>query len=150
MTRIEAEHRFDVALRDGYDYITDLGRWPEYWPGLVRVEPGSQWREPGDQARIVIRLLRHEVPLEMTLRRVEPYRLVEYTSVQADVPPVRHERHFAEAGDGFHYRLVVEYEPRRGVRAPYERVLLRWAIARALRRTIANLERALGRRQLVP
>ena len=57
MTRIEAEHHFRVPLRDGFDYITDLEHWPEYWPGLVRVEPGSQWREPGDQTRIVIRLL---------------------------------------------------------------------------------------------
>ena len=98
MTRIEAEHHFRVPLREAYDYITDLEHWPEYWPGLVRVEPGSQWREPGDQTRIVIRLLRHEVPLELTLRRVEPYRVVEYTSVQADLPPVHHERHWAEAG----------------------------------------------------
>jgi Polyketide cyclase / dehydrase and lipid transport len=144
MTRIEAEHHFRVPLREAYDYITDLEHWPEYWPSLVRVEPGSQWREPGDQTRIVIRLLRHEVPLELTLRRVEPYRVVEYTSVQADLPPVRHERHWAQAGDGFDYRLVVEYEPRRGLRGPYERVLLRWAIARALRQTITNLEEKLG------
>ena len=77
--RVEAEHRFPVSVRDGFEYITDLGRWPEYWPGLVRVEPGSHWREPGDQTRIVIRLLGREVPLEMTLSRLEPYRLVEYT-----------------------------------------------------------------------
>jgi Polyketide cyclase / dehydrase and lipid transport len=144
MTRIEAEHRFGVPLRDGFDYITDVGRWPEYWPGLVRVEPGSHWREPGDQTRIAIRLLGREVPLEMTLRRLEPYRLVEYTSVQPGLPDVHHERHFAEAGDGFHYRLVVEYEPRRGPRGVYDRLLVRRAIGRALRQTIANLERALG------
>jgi hypothetical protein len=144
MTRIEAEHRFGVPLRDGFDYITDLGRWPEYWPGLVRVEPGSHWREPGDQTRIAIRLLGREVPLEMTLRRLEPYRLVEYTSVQPGLPDVHHERHFADTGDGFHYRLVVEYEPRRGPRAVYDRLLVRRAIGRAVRQTIANLERALG------
>ena len=142
MTRIEAEHRFAVPLRDGYDYITDLDRWPEYWPGLVRVEPGSHWREPGDETRIAIRLLGREVPLEMTLRRVEPYRLVEYTSVQPGLPDVRHERHFTETGDGFHYRLVVEYEPRGGPRGVYDRVLVRRAIQRAMRQTIANLEGA--------
>jgi uncharacterized protein YndB with AHSA1/START domain len=149
MTRIEAEHRFDVPLQAGFDYITDPERWPEYWPGLVRVEPETQWREPGDVARIVLRLLGRAVPLEMTLGRVEPYRLVEYTSVQPGLPAVRHARHFAEAGAGFHYRIDVEYEPRRGLRGPYDRVLVRWAIERAIRRTIANLEATLGSRQLV-
>jgi hypothetical protein len=144
MTRLEAEHRFGVPLRDGFDYITDLDRWPEYWPGLVRVEPGSHWREPGDTARIAIRLLGREVPLEMTLRRVEPYRLVEYTSVQPGLPDVHHERHFADAGAGFHYRLVVEYAPRSGPRGVYDRVLVARAVRRALRQTIANLEGALG------
>jgi Polyketide cyclase / dehydrase and lipid transport len=150
MTRIEAEHRFGVALRDGYDYITDQAHWPEYWPGFVRLEPGSRWSEPGDVTRIVVRLLGRAVPLEMTIRRIEPYRLVEYTSVQPGLPAVRHERHFTEAGDGFHYRLVVEYEPRRGLRGPYDRLLVRRAIERAMRRTIANLEATLGSRQLVP
>jgi hypothetical protein len=50
----------------------------------------------------------------------------------------------AESGDGFHYRLVVEYEPRRGPRGVYDRLLVRRAIGGAMRQTIANLERALG------
>jgi hypothetical protein len=33
MTRIEAEHRFNVPLREAYDYITHLEHWPEYRPG---------------------------------------------------------------------------------------------------------------------
>jgi len=144
MTRVEVEHRFDVPLRAGFDYITDPERWPEYWPGLVRVEPGTRWRAPGDVARIVLRLLGRAVPLEMTLGRLEPYRLVEYTSVQPGLPAVRHERHFSQAGDGFHYRIAVAYEPRRGLRGPYDRLVVRRAIGRAMRQTIANLERAFG------
>ena len=67
MTRIEVETRFDVSLRDGFDYITDPANWPEYWPDLVRIEPGSSWREPGDRARLVLRLLGRPIELEMTL-----------------------------------------------------------------------------------
>lgn len=141
--RIEREHRFDVPLEAGFEYVTDIANWPSYWPGIVRVEPGSRWAEAGDEARIVIELLGRPVELRMTLRRFEPPRLVEYESTQAGLPDARHERHFEDDGNGFRYRLVVEYEPRAGLRGLYDRTLVRRGVDRALGRTIANLERAL-------
>jgi hypothetical protein len=39
-----------------------------------------------------MRLLGRTVELEMTLRTFDPYRLIAYTSVQAGLPDVRHER----------------------------------------------------------
>jgi hypothetical protein len=137
--RIETEHRFGVGVRDGFDYITDQANWPAYWPGFVRIEPGSRWHEPGDVTRLVLRVLRREVTLEMTLRRFEPPRLVEYTSVQTGLPDLRHERCFEDAGGRLHYRAAVEYEPR----GLYDRVVVRRAIRRALKTTIANLDGAL-------
>ena len=107
--RIEREHRFDVPLAAGFEYVTNTANWPSFWPGIVRVEPGSRWAEAGDEARIVIELLRRPVELRMTLRRFEPRRLVEYDSTQAGLPDARHERHFEDDGSGFRYRLVVEY-----------------------------------------
>jgi uncharacterized protein YndB with AHSA1/START domain len=139
--RIEAERRFPVSVRDGFEYITDQANWPEYWPNLVRIEPGSRWGEPGDVTRMVLRVLRREVPMAMTLRRFEPDRLVEYTSTQVGLPDMRHERHFAAAGASLHYRIVVEFEPR----GLYDRVIVRAAVARAMKRTIANLDTALVR-----
>ena len=112
--RLEVTHRFAIPLRDGFDYIVEPRNWPEYWPGLIRVQPGSRWRAPGDRARVVMRLLGRNVELEMTLRTFDPYRLMEYTSVQQGLPDVRHERGFSAAGDGFEYRLAVEFEPRAG------------------------------------
>jgi Polyketide cyclase / dehydrase and lipid transport len=139
--RVEAAHRFAVGLQDGFDYITDLGNWGEYWPGLVRVEPGSRWSDPGDQARLVLRLLGRETEMTMTLGRLEPYRLVEYASEQPGLPDARHERHFSDDGSGgLAYRAVVEYVPRRGLRGAFDRVLLRRAVTRALRTTVANLD----------
>jgi hypothetical protein len=79
----------------------------------------------------------------MLLARIEEQRLVEYTSVQAGLPPARHERHFAEADGGFEYRLVIEYEPRHGARGWFDRIILRRAVARAARRTTTNLGRVL-------
>jgi hypothetical protein len=144
--RIEAEDRFPVTAREGFDYITNQRNWPEYWPGLVGIEPGSRWSEPGDVTRIVVRLLGRDIPLEMTLRRFEPPRYVEYTSTQPGMPAARHERHFEDAGGELRYRIAVEYEPR----GLYDRVVVRRGIARALRRTLANLDAAFRDRQSVP
>jgi uncharacterized protein YndB with AHSA1/START domain len=138
--RLELTRRFPVPLREGFDYIVDPSHWPAYWPDLIRVQPGSRWREPGDRAGVVMRLLGRAVELEMTLRVFEPYRLVAYDSVQRGLPDVRHERGFAAAGDGFEYRLAVEFEPRPGLRGVVDRQFVRRAVERTLRRTLANLE----------
>ena len=137
--RLEREQTFGVTVGEGFAFITDPANWPSYWPGLVRVEQGSRWSEPGDQARVVTRLLGREVELHMTLRRFEPNRLVEYESRQRGLPDARHERHFATADGGFRFRLVVEYEPRSGLRGLYDRMLVRRGIERVLDETIANL-----------
>ena len=137
--RVEVGHHFGVPLRDGYDYVTDLEKWPEYWPGLVRVAPESRWSAQGDQARVVVRLLGRPVELEMTLLRIEPYRLIEYGSVQRGLPDARHKRHFIEENGGFAYRIVVEFDPRPGLRGLFDRVIVRRAVERAARQTIANL-----------
>ncbi len=148
--RLEVTHRFALPLRDGFDYIVEPRNWPEYWPGLIRVQPGSRWRAPGDRARVVMRFLGRSVELEMTLRTFEPYRLVEYTSVQHGLPDMRHERGFSAVGDGFEYRLAVAFEPRAGLRGAFDRALVRRAVERTLQRTVSNLEgrleRARGRR----
>ena len=143
MIRVEHEQQYPVSAEAGFAYITDLASWPDYWPGLVRVEDGSRWNEPGDVTRLAMRLLGREVELRMTLRRIEPDRLVEYDSVQTGLPDAHHERDFEPVGDGFRYRLVVEYEPRSGLRGVYDRLLVRRGIERALRQTTQNLVKAL-------
>jgi uncharacterized protein YndB with AHSA1/START domain len=142
--RIEVESRFGVSPHEGFGYITDPANWPEYWPDLVRIEPGSRWREPGDRTRLVLRLLGRPVELEMTLRRLVPDRVVVYTSAQRGLPDAHHERHFADDGGGLGYRIVVTYEARAGWRGFLDRTLVRLAIERAARRTIANLHRRFG------
>ena len=66
MLRVEREHQFDCSVETGFAYITDVSNWPEYWPGLVRIEPDSRWDAPGDEAVVVVRLLGREVGLHMT------------------------------------------------------------------------------------
>jgi uncharacterized protein YndB with AHSA1/START domain len=139
--RIEVEDRLPVSLHDGFDYITDPDNWPEYWPRLVRITSARRWREPGDRASLVLRMLRREVELEMKLVRIEPYRLVEYTSEQRGLPAARHWRHFEPSDDELAYRIVVEYQPRPGWRSVFDRLLVRRAIEGTLRETLANLER---------
>lgn len=79
----------------------------------------------------------------MTITEFEPNRLVTYTSTQPGLPDAYHERRFEPEGDGFVYRLVVEYEPRGGIAGPFDRVLLRRGIPRAFERTFAALEQHL-------
>ena len=82
----------------------------------------------------------------MTVTDFEQDRLVTYRSVQPGLPDARHERHFERDGVGFVYRLVVEYEPRRGIAGVLDRILLPRGIRRAFRSTFAALERELGAR----
>jgi hypothetical protein len=74
-------------------------------------------------------------------RRLVPYALVEYTSVQRGLPDARHERHFEDAAGRLGYRIVAAYESRPGWRGLLDRTFVRRAIERAARRTLANLDR---------
>jgi uncharacterized protein YndB with AHSA1/START domain len=140
MERVEAAHRFDVPVERGFAFITDVANWPKFWPGYVRLEEDSRWGAAGDTARLVTRLLGRERALTMTIRAFEPNRLVTYTSTQPGLPDAYHERRFEPDGDGFVYRLVVEYEPRGGLVGFLDRVLLARAIRRALTRTFVALD----------
>ena len=138
--RIQVERRLPVTIRDGFDYIIEPSNWSDYWPRLVRITSAQRWREPGDRASLVLRMLRREVELELTLVRMEPYRLVEYTSEQSGLPAARHWRHFEDRDGALTFRIVVEFEPRPGWRSVFDRLLVRAAVERALRETTVNLE----------
>ncbi len=139
--RLEAQRQLPVPMRDGFDYITDPANWTEYWPRLVRIIVAERWREPGDCAGLVLRMLGREVELRMKLTRFEPYRLVEYTSEQRGLPAARHWRHFHGNDDELTYRIAIEYSPRPGWRRPFDRLLVRRAIERSMHETLANLDR---------
>jgi uncharacterized protein YndB with AHSA1/START domain len=140
---IERERVFPTSVERGFAVITDTANWPSYWPGLVRIEPGSRWGAPGDQSRLVLRLFGREVELAMTLRELVRDRLVVYDSVQDGLPDAHHERHFRAADGGFAYRIVVEYEPRPGLRGVLDRTIVRRGIDRAVQQTMDNLDRLL-------
>ena len=141
VTRVEAAHRYDVAVERGFAFITDTANWSKFWPGYVRLEEGSSWATPGDTARLVTRLLGRERELTMTITAFEPNRLVTYTSTQSGLPDALHERRFEPDGEGFVYRLVVEYEPRGAFAGLLDRLLLARGIRRAFQSTFEALER---------
>jgi hypothetical protein len=89
----------------------------------------------------VTRLLGRDRELAMTVKEFEPHRLVTYTSTQPGLPDAYHERHFEPDGNGFVYRLVVQYEPRSGVGGVFDRMLLARGIRRAFERTFVALRR---------
>jgi hypothetical protein len=146
VVRVEAAHRYDVSVERGFAFITDTANWSTFWPGYVRLEPGSTWGAPGSTARLITRLLGRERELAMTITAFEPNRRVAYTSTQAGLPDAAHERRFEPDGDGFVYRLVVAYEPRDGLRGFVDRFLLPRAIRRAFTSTFEALEKQLRSR----
>jgi uncharacterized protein YndB with AHSA1/START domain len=143
MSRIEAAHRFDVPVEDGFAFITDTANWPRFWPGYVRLGADTRWGGVGDTARLVTRLLGRERLLTMTVTAFEANRLVAYTSTQPGLPDAYHERRFEPDDHGFVYRLVVEYVPRGGVAGAFDRFLLARGIRRAFEQTFLALEREL-------
>ena len=143
MTRIDSAHRYRVPVDEGFAFITNTANWPKFWPGFVRLQPGSSWGARGDTAQLVTRILGRDRTLTMTVTDIQPNRLVTYTSTQPGLPDARHERHFEPDGDGFVYRLVVEYEPRSGIHGMLDRFLLPRGIERAFASTFAALEREL-------
>jgi uncharacterized protein YndB with AHSA1/START domain len=145
MKRISANRRYDVPVERAFAFVTDPENWWKFWPGFVRLEPGSRWNASGDEARLVIRLLGRERELTLTLTTFEPNRLVAYTSTQPGLPDAYHERHFEPEGDGFLYRLVVEYEPRASLARIFDATLLPRAIRRTFTRTFTALEQEFRR-----
>jgi Polyketide cyclase / dehydrase and lipid transport len=142
--RIEAAQRYDVPVERGFAFITNTANWPKYWPGYVRLEEGSRWGSSGDTARLATRLLARERILTMTLRKFEQNRLVTYDTTQPGLPDAYHERHFQADGDGFVYRLVVEFEPRAGIAGWFDRIALTRGIRRAFKETFGALARELS------
>ena len=140
MERVEAAHRYDVSVERGFAFVTNMANWSAFWPGYVRLAEDSRWAASDDTARLVTRLFGRERELTMTIRAFEPNRLLTYTSTQPGLPDAYHERHFEPDGDGFVYRLVVEFEPRGGIAGLFDHLLLARGIARAFERTFVALE----------
>ena len=141
--RIEVIRTFDVSVAEAFAYITDMKNWPEYWPGFIRIEKptAASWSTPGDTATVVMKLLNRERALDMELEAFRKNAGVTYVSRQRGLPDVRHERHFEAVPNGCTYRLIIEYEPRRGFAGLGDRTLVRASAERALRKTVQNLER---------
>ena len=145
MVRLEQSRVFPVEREVGFDYITKPTNWPAFWPDLVDIPDLEQtrWQEPGDTARLQMRLAGRLTELHMTLDELTRPTLVRYHSTQAGVPDAEHGRRFERAVGGFEYRLVVSFAPRAGLRGLFDRTVVRYAASRALRRTLDNLERQL-------
>jgi len=142
MTRVELTHIFPVSHIDAFTYITDPRNWNEFFPNFVRLhDPAhARWNSPGDEVTVVIRLLGREVEVNMTLQQIEKDTRVTYVSRQQGLPNASHERHFKAVPEGFEFRPVVVLEPRTGLAGLFDRLVVKRAVAGALRKTIENLE----------
>jgi hypothetical protein len=149
MVRIEVSHTFPVSVAEAFAYITSMQNWPAYWPDFIRIENPSEarWKNPGNKVTIVIKLLNRERALNMELKEFQENARVSYISRQQGLPDVRHERLFKTVPGGCEYRLIVEYEPRRGFAGLFDRLLVKRSVERAMHKTVQNLESVLQSRR---
>jgi hypothetical protein len=149
MTRVELTHTFPVSVGDAFAYITDTKNWKEFFPNFVRLhDPAhAKWNSPGDEVTVVIRLLGRDVEVHMTLRQFQKDTRVTYVSRQQGLPDASHERHFRGVPEGFEFRPVVAFEHRSGLAGLFDRLLVKRAVAGALRKTIENLDSAFMRQR---
>ncbi len=144
MPRIELTRELPVSVEGGFEYITNVRNWSSYWPGLIEVRAPEEtsWSKPGDRAHVVMQVLGRPTEYTMTLDELRPNELVVYrTEARGVLPAARHERRFRPTGDHLEYGLVVEYEPRRGLRGITDRLIVPRAARRAFAETVENLER---------
>lgn len=150
MICIEMKRAFPVPVSQAFAYITDMSNWAAYWPDFVRIHDpaNAQWGQPGDTVTVVLKLLNRERGLNMRLEKFQKDTLVTYSSRQRGLPDAWHERHFHATTDGFEYRLVVAYEPRKGLSGFFDRIVFKRAVVGALHKTIANLDRVFQQSKL--
>ena len=104
----------------------------------------AKWDTPGDRVTVVIRFLGREVPVNMKLEEYQKDNRVTYVSRQQGLPDARHERYFKPVPEGFEFCPVGAFTPRSGLVGLFDRLLLKRAIARALRKTIGISNRLLS------
>jgi Polyketide cyclase / dehydrase and lipid transport len=146
VARLEVTRDLPVALREGFDYITNVENWSEYWPKLLEIpeRESVRWREPGDRAAVVIDVRGRPTELQMTLEQFVPYDRVVYRSSQEGLPEFHHERLFRDDGGRLRYTLVIAYEPRPGLKGVFDRLVLPRYVRASLVETMDNLERVLA------
>ena len=149
MILVDLTHTFPVSVGDAFAYITDTGNWKAFFPNFVRLhDPAhTKWDTPGDKVTVVIRLLSRDVQVNMTLEKYEKDSRVTYISRQKGLPDAKHERHFKAVPEGFEFRPVVVFEPRSGLAGLFDRLLVKRAVAGALRKSIENLEAVFGQQR---
>lgn len=148
MARLEVTRDLPATLEDGFDYITNVDNWPEYWPKLVEIprRESVRWLEPGDRAVVVIETRGRPTELHMTLEEFVPRDRVVYRSSQEGLPDFHHERIFRDGGGRLRYTLVIAYEPRPRLKGLFDRLLLPRYVRASLVETMDNLERVLDGR----
>jgi carbon monoxide dehydrogenase subunit G len=142
--RIEVSRHFNIPAERAYAFITDMRNWSRFFPGFVSLDPESRCSAAGDVASLTTKLFGRERHVQLTFERLEPNRSLAYTSRQEGLPDAHHERTFTADGNGFTFNMSVAYEARSGLRGVGDRLVLKPAVRRLLRRTLDALDVALA------
>lgn len=143
MVHIEMAHTFPVSASEAFAYISNINNWAEYWPNFIRFEDkeSARWNKPGDEATIVLKLLYRERAMTLMMDEFQQNAFVAYHSRQDGLPNAKHKRFFEPDPKGMTLRLVIDYEPRKGLAGLFDKFIMKRGVEGALRKTIENLER---------
>lgn len=143
--RTELAHTFPVSLREGFDYLREVGHWPSWYSGLTEIleaPPGGSWDEPGDTISFHYKVLGRLLDGEVVLKEMREYNLVRSIVSISGLPRVHQEYRYAAADEGsFSLKVVLETEEvRTFLGRVIDRTLLPRIMERDLTRTLENLQ----------
>lgn len=146
MPRVEASRTFPISVQDGFDYITQLPNWRNFWQGYVGIddEEHASWSKPGDELTLRLKNYGRVVAMNMHLDEFEPYDRILYRSEQPGLPDFRHERYFRAANGGLTCTNAVGWTPRGGFKGVLDRLVLPPLIRRKMVKTLADLDGIFG------
>ena len=109
--RTEIAKMLPVPLKNGFDYLDDYNKWPDWYVGMTEIlDAGmAQWVFPGDSVKFAYRLLGRRVEGVSTLDEKIDGQFVRFHSDVPGLPRVYHEFHYGTAGDeAFILKVVLE------------------------------------------
>jgi hypothetical protein len=143
--RIELTKRFPIPLREGFDFLREVGHWPSWYAGITQIleaPPGGSWGEPGDTISFHYKVLGRLLDGKVVMKEMREYELVRSVASIAGLPQVHQEYRYTAADDGsFLLTVVLETEEvSTFLGRVVDRMMLPGIMERDLKRTMENLQ----------
>src|SRR5689334_12359560 len=131
MVRIDVFHTFPVSASEGFAYLLNIDNWGQFWAGFVRVE--NQTSTTFDRPGVVVRMKLGIDTIDMFVQEVQKDAFLQYKTRQRLAPVMLHERYYKDVPGGFEYRVIITYEPRKGIFGLLDRTVVKRSLLKGTR-----------------